>query len=72
MFFYRFGSRNCGFAVPEASLNSFQVDHWSEDLYGDPDISSYLQQALKQGFQEPDTWQAASELFITLKGIAAL
>jgi len=69
---YRFGSRDCGFAMEETSLDIFQDGHQTEDPCGDPDTHDYLQQAMQQGLQGPDTWEAASQLFITLKGIAGL
>ncbi|XP_034562257.1 uncharacterized protein LOC117828944 [Notolabrus celidotus] len=69
---HRFGSRDCGFAVEEASLTIFQEGPLNEDPCGDPDIHEYLEQAMQQGLQQPHTWQAATELYITQKNIAGL
>ncbi|KAL7401353.1 hypothetical protein ABVT39_026844 [Epinephelus coioides] len=55
----KFGSRDCGFAVEEASTHIFQDGYQTKDPCGDPHIYHYLQQAMQQqGLQHPDSWQA--------------
>lgn len=71
--FYRFGSRDCGFAVEDGELDVFSEARQVTDLCGDPDIEEYLQQAVEEnGLQQPQDWKTASELYITLKEIAGL
>ena len=69
----RFASRDCGFAVDESQLMMFPESVQIINLCGDPDIQEYLELSMEQNtLVKPDHWETASELYITLKGIAGL
>ncbi|KAF6716020.1 hypothetical protein FQA47_017098 [Oryzias melastigma] len=68
---HRYGSRDCGFAVEEGDLDAFPEARQVPDLCGDPDIEQYLQEAvLQNGRQQPQDWESASGLYLTLKDMA--
>ncbi|XP_020555618.1 uncharacterized protein LOC110013572 [Oryzias latipes] len=65
---HRYGSRDCGFAIEERDLDEARQ---VPDLCGDPDIEQYLQEAGQQnGLQQPQDWESAIELYLTLKDVA--
>lgn len=71
LLFCRYGSRDCGFAIEERQLDVFPEARQAAELCGDPNIEEYLQQAVQQnGLQQPQDWESASKLYLTLKNIA--
>lgn len=54
-------------------LRAFPESRQTIDSCGDPDIQEYLELVMEQNrLQRPENWEAASEVYITLKGIAGL
>lgn len=67
---YRFGSRDCGFAIEGMELEAFTESRQIFSSCGDPDIQDYLEHAMVQnGLQRPEHWEASLELYFDLKEI---